>query len=226
MTTSLRFAAILGMVVAARAVPAAAQTVATTAEREVAAPPPDRFWDGRVGMLVGDAQVGNTDGTSVGINAGYGYQRGNWAGRGELSYYSVGDDSSTTMPRRGRAVRGALLGRYSFVATDADSTFLANLWGEAGVGYEHVAWATGGVLDRPDLELAVGVDLGVRRDGDAPAGTRRRRVAYFMAIRSFIAEGPVDPSAPAQCGGPCSMATTPPRTDVSLLFEWGIHFGR
>ncbi len=129
-------------------------------------------------------------------------------------------------PRRGRGEHASLLGRYTFASSASDDSFIGALWGEAGAGYEHVAWSTGGVLDRPDAELAVGVDLGVRRDRDGAPGTRRRRVGYFMDVRSFVGEAPLDPSAPAQCGGPCTMATTPPRTDVSLFFEFGAFWGR
>jgi hypothetical protein len=29
----------------------------------------------------------------------------------------------------------------------------------------------------------------------------------------------------ATCGGPCDTATTPSRTDVTMFFDFGVHFG-
>jgi hypothetical protein len=221
-TNRRRFALALGLLAAAAA-PAAAQVVATTADRDVASPPPQHFWDARFGMLAGAATVGDSDGTSIGVTGGFGYHFGAFALRGELDYYRVGDDPDVTMSRRGRATRGAALLRYSFAATDSDDSVIGDLWGEAGAGYERVAWATGGVLTRPDGELALGADLGGRRDGHGP---HRKRLGGFIDVRSFIAEAPADPTAPITCGGPCTMATQPPRTDVSLFFEFGVFFGR
>ena len=54
---------------------------------------------------------------------------------------------------------------------------------------------------------------------------RRHEIGYFMAFRSFVGEGPDTHVAPT-CGGPCSMATPPPRTDVTMFFDFGIHWGR
>ena len=32
--------------------------------------------------------------------------------------------------------------------------------------------------------------------------------------------------ATATCSGPCTEATKPPRTDVTMFFELGVHWGR
>jgi hypothetical protein len=186
--------------------------------------PAPRFLDARLGAMLGTAQVGDSQNFSPGISGGLGYRFGDVMIRGLADYYRVGDDPSNAMARRGRATRLGAAARYSFVHTDRDSDVNVDFWGELGGGYEHVAWLAGGVLDRPSGEVAFGLDAGRRSDRDH-AG-RRNEIGYFMALRSHIAEAPQMPGAVATCGGPCTSATTPPRTDVSMFFELGVHWGR
>ena len=206
-------------------VPAAAQTFVATDgySRPPAAP---RRLEARAGMLLGGSDVGDADGFSMGLTTGLGYRLGDVTLRGRFDYYRTGDSSDEAMVRRGRGTRvgGAL--RYSFANT-ADSRdrggLGADFWGELGVGLEHVAWRAGGVLDRPSGEVALGFDLdGYGRRG---ADNRRRHIGYFMAFRSFIAQGP-EMDGPAVCGGPCTRATKPSRLDASMFFELGLHWGR
>ena len=225
-TTRFLLGALAVATATAAAAPAHAQSIAAAADPVPAGPPAPRFWDARIGMLAGVADVGDTDGGSIGVTGAYGYHVGDVGLRAELAYYRVGDDPEATDPRRGRGERAALLARYSFASTAPTNTFIADLWGEAGAGYEHVAWKTGGVLDRPSGELAVGVNLGMRRDTGHGSIDRRKRVGYFMDVRSWIGEAPLVPGAMPGCGGPCTMATTPPRTDISMFFEFGVHWGR
>ena len=112
----------------------------------------------------------------------------------------VGDGADETHHAPGRATRvgGAL--RYSFANTGATSRSGVDFWGELGVGYEHVAWRHGGMLDRPSGELAFGFDLG--RRGDADARGERRTIGYFMAFRTLVAQGPEMDGAMATCSGP------------------------
>jgi len=199
---------------------------AASAQNLVAAeaPEPDKpsehFLDARLGALLGSAQVGDSQNFSPGISGGLGYRIGDVMIRGLADYYRVGDDPSSMMARRGRATRLGAAARYSFVHTDRDSDVNVDFWGELGGGYEHVAWLAGGVLDRPSGEVAFGLDAGRRN-------TRNHaEIGYFMALRSHIGEAPQMPGAVATCGGPCTSATTPPRTDVSIFFELGVHWGR
>jgi hypothetical protein len=46
-----------------------------------------------------------------------------------------------------------------------------------------------------------------------------------MAFRSLVGQGP-EMAGPAVCGGPCSEATKPTRTDVSMFLELGVHWSR
>jgi hypothetical protein len=80
------------------------------------------------------------------------------------------------------------------------------------------------VLERPSGEIAVGLDLG--RRGERNARGERKEIGYFMAFRTLVAQGPEMEGATAACGGPCTEATKPPRTDVSMFFELGVHWGR
>jgi hypothetical protein len=180
--------------------------------------------DARLGMLLGGADVGDADGFSIGISGALGYRIGDITLRGLVDYYKVGDNSDELMERKGRATRlgGAL--RYSFANTGFESRFAVDFWGELGAGYEHVAWRHGGVLDRPSGELGFGLDIAHR--GSANARGERKKVGYFMALRSFVGQGPEEMGAMATCSGPCTEATKPPRTDVTMFFELGVHWGR
>jgi hypothetical protein len=188
----------------------------------------ERRVEGRVGMLLGGSDVGDADGFSLGVSAGLGYRIGDVTLRGLFDHYRVGDSTTEANVRRGRGTRvgGAL--RYSFANnydSDRDRKGLGiDLWGEAGIGLEHVSWRAGGVLDRPSGELAVGFELdGYGRRHDR--ANSRRHVGYFMAFRSLIGQGP-EMEGPAVCGGPCTKATKPSRIDVSMFFEFGLHWGR
>lgn len=185
--------------------------------------PLPRMIDGRLGMMLGGADVGDADGFSVGISAGLGYRIGDVTLRALYDYYRVGDNADEAMQRKGRASRigGAL--RYSFANNGRDPRLGVDFWGELGAGMEHVMWRQGGVLDRPSGELAFGLDVGGR--GDEHHG-QRREIGYFMAFRSLIGEGPEQVGVMATCGGPCTKATKPSRTDVSMFFELGVHWGR
>ena len=187
------------------------------------ATPAPRQIDGRVGMLIGGADVGDADGFSIGFAGGLGYRIGDVSLRGTFDYYRVGDGSDEAMQRRGRATRLGGAARYSFANTGADNTVAFDFWGEAGLGYEHVDWRQGGVLDRPSVELAIGFDMGGR--GDPDRNGRRHEAGYYMAFRTLLAEAPPVSGAMATCGGPCDAATTPSRTDITMFADFGLHFG-
>lgn len=187
--------------------------------------PAQRRVEGRAGMLLGSSDVGDADGFSIGVTTGLGYRIGDVTLRGRFDYYRVGDGGDEAMARRGRGTRAGGALRYSFANTAPESSgrgVAVDFWGEAGLALEHVAWKHGGVLDRPSAELAIGFELDGY--GERGRGDRRRHVGYFMAFRSFIAQGP-EMAVPAACGGPCDKATRPSRTDVSMFFELGLHWG-
>jgi hypothetical protein len=201
---------------------AAANTVATDTYAER---PSVRRVEGRIGFLIGGSDVGDADGFSIGVGGGIGYRIGDITLRGTIDHYRTGDSSDEGSVRRGRGTRAGGALRYSFAnsGNDRDRGVGVDFWGEAGIGFEHVAWRQGGVLDRPSGELAVGFELdGV---GERGRNSRRKHVGYFMAFRSLIAQGP-DMDGPAVCGGPCTRATKPSRTDVSMFFTLGLHWGR
>ncbi len=227
-TTRLVTAAVLGL--AASAAPAAANTVATdgvVVEREPETPLAKRL-EGRFGMVLGGADVGDADGFSVGVSAGLGYRLGDVMVRAVLDHYRVGDSENESMVRRGRGTRIGGAVRYSFANNNPEygqsgGGLGLDFWGEAGIGLEHVAWREGGVMDRPSGELAVGFDLDAY--GQRKAGNHRRHIGYFMAFRTLLAQGP-EMDGPAVCGGPCTKATKPSRVDVTMFFEMGLHWGR
>jgi len=221
MTTKLAALLLLTMSTAASANVVASDGYATP-ERKT----PTRV-EGRVGMLMGGSDVGDADGFSIGVAAGLGYRIGDVTLRGLFDHYRVGDGNRESMQRTGRGSRLGGAVRYSFANTGDQRRgkgLAVDFWGELGFGVEHVTWRQGGVLDRPSGELAVGFELdgyGERNDQTM----RRRHVGYFMAFRTLIAQGP-DMDGPAVCGGPCTKATKPSRTDTTMFFEIGLHWGR
>lgn len=220
---AVAFVAVLAGTASAQSYYAAPPTGTLAVATSSDGPPAPRQIDGRVGMLLGGADVGDADGWSVGFAGALGYRVGDVTLRGLFDYYRVGDGSDEVQQRRGRATRLGGAVRYSFANTGADNTVAFDFWGEAGLGYEHVDWRQGGVLDRPSLELAIGFDMGGR--GDRDASGKRHEAGYYMAFRTQIAEAPDQPGVMATCGGPCDVATTPSRTDVTMFWDFGLHFG-
>jgi hypothetical protein len=205
---------------------ASANVVASDGYATEKTPTPTRV-EGRIGMLLGGSDVGDADGFSMGVSAGLGYRIGNVTLRGLFDHYRIGDGADESMSRLGRGTRVGGAVRYSFANTgdERDSKHLGvDFWGELGFGLEHVAWRQGGVLDRPSGEIAVGFELDGKGERDDRTH-RRRHIGYFMAFRTLVAEGP-EMDAPAVCGGPCTKATKPSRTDISMFFELGLHWGR
>jgi hypothetical protein len=172
-------------------------------------------------MMLGGADAGDVNGFSFGATGGIGYRIGDTSVRAVFDYYSVGDGVDEIMQRHGRTTRLGAAVRHSFRNTGIDRALLADFWGELGGGYERLAWLHGGVLERPDAELAFGIDLGLRNT----RSRERHSTGYFMDVRTLVAEAPPFAGAMATCAGPCSDATTPPRTDVSIFFEMGVQWG-
>jgi hypothetical protein len=201
-----------------------APTYAREPEPSYAREPMFRQLDARLGALLGGSDVGDADGFSAGVSGAIGYRLGDVTLRGMFDYYRVGDGGDEAMDRKGRATRlgGAL--RYAFARNSYESKVGVDFWGELGMGYEHVSWRRGGILDRPSGELAVGFDVGARGQRDRDG--HRKKFGYFMAFRTLLAQGPEMDGATVACGGPCTEATKPSRTDVTMFFELGVHWGR
>ena len=210
---------LLAATVLALSATASAQTLVATSEPPQ--PPAPRSIDARLGMMLGGADAGDVNGFSFGATGGVGYRIGDNSLRAVFDYYSVGDGVDEIMQRHGRTTRLGAAVRHSFRNTGTDRAMVADFWGELGGGYERLAWLHGGVLERPDAELAFGIDLGFRNTRTHTRNT----TGYFMDVRTILAEAPPVPGAMATCGGPCTDATTPPRTDVSMFFEMGVQWG-
>jgi len=81
--------------------PAVAQTyVATDARDSWATPPLYKQVDGRIGLLLGGADVGDADGFSAGVSGALGYRLGDITQRGMLDYYRVGDGDGVAKNRK------------------------------------------------------------------------------------------------------------------------------
>ena len=114
---------------------------------------------------------------------------------------------SATAARRGSAPRCATRSEHRH----RRARVFADFWGELGVGFEHVAWLHGGVLDRP--ERGARVRLRSRRPRHARRA-QRRTIGYFMDFRTHRRAGARGCRRDGDVRGPCTTATTPPRSDV------------
>jgi len=197
------------------------------AEVEIAtsAPPAERRFDLRIGLLTGGADVGDVTGPSSGVHASAGYRIGTVTVMGEYAYLHVGDASTDRLSRDGNLTRGGATVRFQVAdVAKADGPLGLEFWAEAGVGVEHLSWQKGGVLDRPDLALGFGFELDGRGWSKSASG-RQRHFGAYLALRALVARAP-DSSADPMCEGPCTAATEPSRNDVSLYFHFGLHWGR
>lgn len=170
-----------------------------------------------VGMLLGGMDLGKTRADATGLTVNTGVRLGELSVLGELNYVALRASERGTMTRLG------LTTRYSLVPLGDDKGFAtSDIWLEGGVGWEHVAWRSGGVLDRADVALGLGWQANIIMDrrSDHP-----RYLGPFFALRTFVAQGP-SADGTATCGGPCDRATLPSSTDVSFMFHMGINWGR
>jgi hypothetical protein len=215
---------------------AATLAVARTAAADVAiagdvapAPAPsmrpahNRHFDGRAGFMIGGADTGDATGLSMGFHGQLGYRFDAVSLFSEFDYYTVGDSPGEDNRRIGRSARVGATVRYSLLDAGPNAGAVGgDWWVEAGAGYEHVNWNAGGVLDRPDLVLGMGLEV----DGRPGYGTSHMQHAgWYFGFRTVVGQAPKS-DAPTVCGGPCTMASQPSRTDVSMYFITGLHWGR
>lgn len=179
-----------------------------------------------IGMLVGGSDVGDVGGPGVGIQLNAGRRFGDIAVYGQFDYLGVGESSyEIESPRRGSLTRGGLAARYLLLEIgERESPLGVNFWVEAGGGYQRVAWDGGGILSRNDIQLGFGLQL------DGKLGRMSPDPRYFgpyFAFRANIARAPeAETGQMPTCNGPCDQATLPSRNDVSLFFNFGMHWGR
>lgn len=170
-----------------------------------------------VGMLIGGMDLGKTRADSAGLAMNLGMRLGEISVLGEVDYIAL------RAAERGTMTRVGLTTRYSLVPLGDDNGFAtSDIWLEGGVGWEHVSWRSGGVLDRADAALGVGwqANIIMDRKSDHP-----RFLGPYFALRTFVAQGPKSDGMPT-CGGPCDRETLPSSTDVSFMFHMGINWGR
>ncbi len=208
------FALLLTAAALATTVDAKANTIAISAPPEK--PLPKRV-ELDIGLLIGGIDLGTTRASSTGVGISAGMRVGEMSLLGEFNHFSL------RAQERGSLNRVGLIARYSIVPLGDEESFgTGDLWVEAGAGWEHLTWRSGGVLDRPDLALGFGWQGNVVMDrkSDHP-----RFFGPYFALRALIAPGPAT-SEEATCGGPCDRATRPSPTDVSIMFHMGVNWGR
>jgi hypothetical protein len=172
-----------------------------------------------IGMLAGGSDIGDMHGPGVGLEVNAGMRLSDLTILGQLDYLGVGESRYTEDPRRGDLMRLGLAAR---------NPLALGFWLEAGGGRQRIAWDRGGTLTRNDLVLGFGVQL------DAKLGSSSGKPRYlgpYFAFRANMARAPEptdasDPMTTPTCGGPCDTATNPSATDISVFFNFGMHWGR
>jgi hypothetical protein len=187
-----------------------------------ASPPVEHRLDTRLGMLLGGNDIGDVTGPSSGLAANLGYRRGETTLFAEYDYLHVGDGPNDTTSRDGRMTRGGANLRWQIAdVAKTGSPVGIEWWLQGGAGFERVAWDHGGVLYRPDVSLGFGLDI----DGRGWRQPHPRHFGAYVAFRALLARAPTS-TGPAMCEGPCTEATRPSRNDVSMYFDFGLHWGR
>jgi hypothetical protein len=178
-----------------------------------------------IGMLIGSTDIGDVEGSAVGVHLNLGVRLGSLALLGEYDYQGVGEPDWMERARRGSLTRIGAVARYSLLTIgDQRSPIATDWWVEAGAGRQRVAWDGGGLLTRTDLALGFGMQLDGRLDRDS---RRPKHVGPYVAFRAHVARAPGQGRDPQPtCGGPCNQATAPSKNDVSLFLHFGMSFGR
>ncbi len=170
-----------------------------------------------VGMLLGGMDLGKTRASTTGLALNLGMRVGELSILGEVDYMALRAEERGTMTRVG------ITTRYSLVPLGEEGGFAtSDIWLEGGVGWEHVAWRSGGVLERADAVVGIGWQADVVMDRKS---AHPRYLGPYFALRTFVAQGPEADGMPT-CGGPCARETLPSSTDVSFMFHMGVNWGR
>ena len=193
---------------------ASANTIAISAPPEE---PIEKRLEFNVGTLLGGMDIGKVRASTAGLAVNLGMRLGDLSVLGEVDHLAMRATERGTMTRVG------LTTRYSLVPLGDDKGFAtSDIWLEGGVGWQHVAWRSGGVLDRPDALVGIGWQADIIMDRKS---ANPRYLGPYIALRTFIAQGPETDGTPT-CGGPCDRATLPASTDVSFMFHMGLNWGR
>lgn len=172
------------------------------------------------GLLVGGSDVGDINGTGVGLNLNLGRRFGDLVALGEYNHQTVGKRGT-----RGRMNRLGLTLRYSLLRLGLKKKrdpMGVDWFAELGAGRQYIAWNEGGRLARNDVQLGFGMQM----MGRVKRADKYRYVGPYFAFRARAARAPKSANVMPTCAGPCDKPTGPPRTDVSLFFHVGMNFGR
>lgn len=179
-----------------------------------------------VGTFLGSYAVGDAKGFTGGVHAGAGWRLGNLLVLGEGTLLRVGDSDDDKDPVQGTMTRLGLTGRYSLF-TGGEREVSVDVWVEAGVGRELIAWDGGGELGRDDYAFGFGIQPRFRKNRyGSDDDKRQNQFGYLLALRMFVANDPGANKAQAPtCAGPCDRPTRAGR-DIGFLFNWSFTFGK
>jgi hypothetical protein len=181
-------------------------------------------WEGTAGFELGTFRAGGVYDIAFGIAVDGGIRLDRLALLGQYSILwlenpndfgggNPAPDAAMQTTPSGLVQRIGAAARYSLVrgfVAHKGSGLRGDIWVEAGAGEQVVHWDGGGGLDRADVDLAVGVQVGVRG--------KHHHGGELFGVRATFASPPA--SAPT-CAGPCG----PIVADHSVLFVFAADFG-
>jgi hypothetical protein len=190
-------------------------------------------WRSSVGVQVGSMTINDQSLDYIlGITATSGIQLDRLIVRGEYTLSGVHYTGPNGLARGGLGTqsdtagvmqRVGIAGRYAFGKLDSPSYVgepqgIGEMFIEGGAGWEHIAWDKGGVYQRPDVTIGIGLTGAVRGE--------HSRSGMTMAFRMYVGRRTdLDGAAPT-CSAPCTEATPPTAwSDRSYMFDAEYTFG-
>jgi hypothetical protein len=181
-----------------------------------------------VGLAVGSAELGDVEGTAVGLHLDLGHSFGAFHVQAEymLGGFTENQYAADSQHRGAIIQRVGALGRWNGLdkSFGYDHQFRVNVWLEAGIAREFWQWTEGGKLDRDVYTLGFGTGF----LGNVGSRHKRKWLGTYYDFRFTIADSPYTGKKEAivGCAGPCEEPTKPVPIDFGFLFVLGFNFGR
>lgn len=193
-------------------------------------------WQGGLGVRFGSLRIDGVDADyKVGVVLAGGVHLDRLAVLGEyalagVAYHGAGGAAAAlgsavpTSDTDGIAHRLGIAARYaiakaSSVAEVGEPQVIGELWLEAGAGEQLVQWDKGGLLERPEFTLGVGMQTSARTKA-------LHRGGMSISFRVGFARRTDLDGAAATCSAPCTQATPPAAwSDRSYALDLTYVFG-
>lgn len=178
-----------------------------------------------IGVAMGWLGAGGAEVTTSGVSFSYGRRSGRWLLLGEwnplLATYTIDPDADVPQEEAGMLQRVNLLARYSYARFRPISDLGFDLWAEAGVAREWLAWEDGGALVRNAAVFSLGGEEVVRLGKGSSKYSVMRVFVHvrWMVTPALAARGQ---ASMARCVGECGGDSDAGGYDVGLQMITGL----